>query len=125
MHDQVGVFWLTLLYRVGQMMLCQAIMRHLIGCDQNLVRISQDVELSKHYRRVLELIGDNDTTEKGAFSIQNISKMGYAHGKIPGEWYGPHAIAIMLKVTTLILINILGPKQTVRPYQQLPNMYLP
>ena len=41
---------------------------------------------------------DNDYSHEGAFSIQNIAKMGYCHKKLPGEWYGPHAITIMLKV---------------------------
>ncbi len=41
---------------------------------------------------------DNDHTYMGAFSIQNVAKMGLCHGKLPGEWYGPHAIATMLKV---------------------------
>lgn len=41
---------------------------------------------------------DNDTTHTGAFSIQNVAKMGFCHNKFPGEWYGPHAITIMLKV---------------------------
>jgi hypothetical protein len=45
---------------------------------------------------------DNDHTYMGAFSIQNVAKMGLCHGKLPGEWYGPHAIATMLKVISVI-----------------------
>jgi len=41
---------------------------------------------------------DNDGSKSGAFSIQNIAKIGYCHSKLPGEWYGPHAISLMLKV---------------------------
>lgn len=46
---------------------------------------------------ILKLIMDNDESHQGAFSIQNVAKMGFCHKKYPGEWYGPHAITIMLK----------------------------
>jgi hypothetical protein len=46
---------------------------------------------------------DNDTTHHGAFSIQNVAKMGFSHNKLPGEWYGPHAITLMMKVIYNIL----------------------
>ena len=41
---------------------------------------------------------DNNEGKKGTFSIQNVAKMGLVYKKIPGEWYGPHTMAIMLKV---------------------------
>ena len=55
----------------------------------------------KHYLFTLKLILDNDYTEEGAFSIQNVAKMGFCHNKLPGEWYGPHAITIMLRVNNI------------------------
>ena len=81
-------------------------MRHLIGLDQDLNRIIKDHSLAKHYKFILKLIMDNDTTQTGAFSIQNIAKMGYCHNKLPGEWYGPHAISIMLRVINLCSLTL-------------------
>lgn len=48
---------------------------------------------------------DNEDSAKGAFSIQNICKMGFANGKFPGEWYGPHAISLMLRVSIHLFLN--------------------
>lgn len=81
------------------MMLSQALMRHCIGEDLNLERVVNDHQKSNHYRKILRSLIDNDETVTGAFSIQNVAKMGLCHNKFPGEWYGPHAIAVMLKVT--------------------------
>lgn len=78
-------------------MVCQALMRHLIGSDQRLKRVTNDPRLNQKYRFILNLINDNDDTHKGAFSIQNVAKIGLCHKKLPGEWYGPHAISTMLK----------------------------
>ena len=38
--------------------------------------------------KVLNLILDNEDSGKGAFSIYNITKMGIANNKLPGDWYG-------------------------------------
>ncbi len=60
--------------------------------------------MSQLYKKILRTIIDNDETHSGAFSIQNVAKMGLCHNKMPGEWYGPHAIAIMMKVHNLKFI---------------------
>jgi hypothetical protein len=39
--------------------------------------------------------------------------MGLCHGKLPGEWYGPHAISTMLKVLKSFIYNYIGVKQIV------------
>jgi hypothetical protein len=44
------------------------------------------------------LINDNDDSASGAFSIQNIVKMGFVNEKFPGEWYGPQALSTIIKV---------------------------
>jgi len=88
------------------MMLCQALMRSRVGVDYSLSSIVKNYNKSQEYRNILRSIMDNDHTQRGAFSIQNVAKMGLCHGKLPGEWYGPHAVTTMLKV--LIEPNILG-----------------
>jgi hypothetical protein len=80
------------------MMFCQALMRHFLGTDYSINRIIKNKELRKDYSRVIKLILDNETGRNGAFSIQNVAKIGFCHNKLPGEWYGPHAISLMLKV---------------------------
>lgn len=80
------------------MMVCQALMRHYFSADYSLHKILQNPLLRKKYKSILKLILDNESSKKGAFSIQNIAKIGFCHDKLPGEWYGPHAISLMLKV---------------------------
>lgn len=48
--------------RVGQMMLCQALMRHTIGEDLVLDAIINDYLKSQQYRRILRTVMDNDET---------------------------------------------------------------
>eukprot|EP00347_Sterkiella_histriomuscorum_P008343 403345460 len=83
--------------RVGQMMICQALMRHLIGLDHSVKNLSSTEQKRLNYAKIIQLIHDNDCSQTGAFSIQNIAKMGFCHDKLPGEWYGPHALTIMLR----------------------------
>ncbi len=80
------------------MMLVQAIKRHYYGFqDIDPINDLYDKDNGEIYRKILRLILDNETSKAGAFSIQNIAKIGYCHEKYPGEWYGPHAISLMLK----------------------------
>lgn len=72
-------------------------MRHHFGYDHSI----RSLQKQKQMLRILKLINDNQNWESGAFSIQNIAKIGLCHEKIPGEWYGPHAISIMLRVSSL------------------------
>ena len=97
--------------RVGQMMVCASLMRQLIGENYSLQAIIESQELQSHYKKILRLILDND--DSVAFSIQNITKMGLVHGKLPGEWYGPQAITVMLKVPispkfTIVFRTLIG-----------------
>jgi hypothetical protein len=68
------------------------------------------------------MILDNDHTEKGAFSIQNVAKMGFCHDKIPGDWYGPHAITVMLRVKIEKIKLTIGLKQALPASEGLPNL---
>jgi hypothetical protein len=83
------------------MMISNALMRHMIGEDLRLDYIVNNPTHSANYKQILKLIQDNDESATGAFSIQNVAKIGLCHGKKPGEWYGPHSIGIMLKVSDL------------------------
>jgi hypothetical protein len=80
------------------MLICNTLMRLLIDDNYTLDNIRPDTRFQMRYKYILNLVLDNEDTAKGAFSIQNICKMGFANGKFPGEWYGPHAISLMLKV---------------------------
>jgi Peptidase family C54 len=71
------------------MLVCNALMRILIGENFSIERIKKQNRFENIYKYILRLVLDNDDTAKGAFSIQNICKMGFANGKFPGEWYGP------------------------------------
>lgn len=60
-------------------------------------KIVHDPILSKHYKFILKLVNDSAMNRESAFSIQNFAKIGYAHSKLPGEWYGPSSISVMLR----------------------------
>ena len=76
------------------MMMAQVLMRYHFGYDHSL----KSIQKQRQMLRILRLINDNENGMSGAFSIQNIAKIGLCHDKLPGEWYGPHAISIMLRV---------------------------
>ncbi|CDW79449.1 UNKNOWN [Stylonychia lemnae] len=56
-----------------------------------------DPIIREKFRSIIRLILDNDGTKQAAFSIQNIAKMGFCHDKYPSEWYGHHAMSIMMR----------------------------
>ncbi len=87
-------------------------MRLLIDDNYTIEKIKSDTRFQTRYKYILKLVMDNEDSAKGTFSIQNICKMGFCNGKFPGEWYGPHAISLMLKVYIILVINLyfLGPE---------------
>ena len=50
-----------------------------------------------NYLKVLKLMHDNIDGPTGAFSIQNIARMGLIYNKYPGEWHGPGSISNVFK----------------------------
>jgi hypothetical protein len=86
------------------MVICTTLMRLLIDDNFTVEKIRSNVLFQTRYKYILRLVMDNEDSAKGAFSIQNICKMGFANGKFPGEWYGPHAISLMLKVWITIRV---------------------
>ena len=55
------------------------------------------VEEKDSYLKVLKLMHDNADGVEGAFSIQNIARMGLIYNKYPGEWHGPGSISNVFK----------------------------
>lgn len=62
--------------------------------DYNIDKLFRE---QSSYMKVLELMNDNADGFKGAFSIQNIARMGLVYNKYPGEWHGPGSISNVVK----------------------------
>ena len=85
--------------RTGQMLLCQAIRRHVLG-EKFMYRFhgNSDQRLIRKYNKILSLFMDNINDDKlSPFGIQSIAKVGMKYRKEPGDWYGPQAISCVLK----------------------------
>ena len=41
---------------------------------------------------------DNLDGKRAPFSIQNVAVVGSEYGRLPGQWYGPQAIFVVLSV---------------------------
>jgi hypothetical protein len=76
--------------RVMQMMVCHSILRHRLS-DYTLPKLLS----SPVYMQVLHLINDNTDGANGAFSIQNIARMGVIFNKYPCEWHGNRSISVV------------------------------
>jgi len=76
--------------RVTQMMMCHSILRATLG-DYTLKKLGS----SDEYLQVLTLINDNIDGRDGAFSIQNVVRMGLIFDKHPGEWHGNKSISLV------------------------------
>jgi len=72
--------------RSGQMMLAQAICRHLLGRDWQRTPDS----LSAPYFQLLKLFEDNPNAP---FSVHKIAQVGMKYKKAIGEWFGPSTVA--------------------------------
>ena len=75
------------------MLTAHAILRHLLQ-DYTMNSL---VKEKNAYLKVLRLMHDNADGALGAFSIQNIARMGLIYNKYPGEWYGPGSISNVFK----------------------------
>lgn len=76
--------------RVTQMMMSHVILRATLG-DYTL----KSLATSKEYIQVLTLINDNNDGHMGAFSIQNVVRMGLIFDRFPGEWHGNKSISLV------------------------------
>lgn len=84
--------------RSGQMMLAQALVMHFLGrCwrfdpDSQIYTTTED----HIHRKIIRWFGDQ-TSKNSPFSIHSLVELGKASGKKVGEWYGPGAVAHLLK----------------------------
>lgn len=84
--------------RSGQMMLAQALVMHFLGRSW---RFDPDSQISSTaedhiHRRIVRWFGDQ-VSKNSPFSIHAMVELGKASGKKVGEWYGPGAVAHLLK----------------------------
>ena len=49
------------------------------------------------YLKVLTIMNDNADGAIGAFSIQNVARMGLIYNKYPGEFHGPGSISNVVR----------------------------
>ena len=75
------------------MLISHAILRHKLN-DYTMRTLIEEQET---YLKVLRLMHDNADGQVGAFSIQNIVRMGLIYNKYPGEWHGPGSISNVFK----------------------------
>ena len=74
------------------MLLCHSVFRFVLG-DYTLKTLIE----SPHYSKVLRLINDNTDGPAGAFSLQNVARMGVVYNKYPCEWHGNKSISMVFK----------------------------
>ncbi|XP_058057851.1 cysteine protease ATG4D [Anopheles bellator] len=82
--------------RSGQMLLAQGLMTHFLGrCWRWDVSMFNAYEENIH-RKVIRWFGDT-SSKTSPFSIHTLVALGKASGKKPGDWYGPGAVAHLLR----------------------------
>lgn len=84
--------------RSGQMMLAQALVIHFLGRSWRFDPDSQIFSTAEDHihRRIVRWFGDQ-VSKNSPFSIHAMVELGKANGKKVGEWYGPGAVAHLLK----------------------------
>lgn len=84
--------------RSGQMMLAQALVMHFLGRSWRYDPDSQIFSTANDHihRKVVRWFGDQ-ISKNSPFSIHAIVELGKLNGKKVGEWYGPGAVAHLLK----------------------------
>jgi cysteine protease ATG4 len=84
--------------RSGQMMLAQALVIHFLGRSWRYDDETQIYSTTEDHihRKIIRWFGDQ-TSRNSPFSLHKIVELGKASGKKVGEWYGPGAVAHLLK----------------------------
>lgn len=84
--------------RSGQMLLAQALVMHFLGRSWRYDPDSQIFSTAEDHihRRIVRWFGDQ-VSKNSPFSIHTMVELGKATGKKVGEWYGPGAVAHLLK----------------------------
>ncbi|XP_053680300.1 cysteine protease ATG4D [Anopheles nili] len=82
--------------RSGQMLLAQGLVAHFLGrswrWDVSLFTIYEE----SIHRKVIRWFGDT-SSKTSPFSIHTLVALGKESGKKPGDWYGPGAVAHLLR----------------------------
>ncbi|CRL06161.1 CLUMA_CG019107, isoform A [Clunio marinus] len=84
--------------RSGQMMLAQALVMHFLSRSWRYDPESQIFATAEDHihRKIIRWFGDQ-VSKNSPFSIHAMVELGKASGKKVGEWYGPGAVAHLLK----------------------------
>lgn len=84
--------------RSGQMLMAQALVIHFLGRSWRYDPDSQIHSTAEDHihRRIVRWFGDQ-VSRNSPFSIHALVELGKASGKKVGEWYGPGAVAHLLK----------------------------
>jgi cysteine protease ATG4 len=80
------------------MLLAQGLVAHLLGRDW---RWDSDTQVSYTqqdiiHRKIIKWFGDS-ISKSHPFSIHTLVQLGKELGKKPGDWWGPGAVAILLR----------------------------
>ena len=84
--------------RSGQMLLAQALVMHFLGRSWRYDADSQIVSTAEDHihRKIVRWFGDQ-VSKNSPFSIHAMVELGKTSGKKVGEWYGPGAVAHLIK----------------------------
>ena len=85
--------------RSAQMLLGQALQRHLLGREWHLPTLLDtelDAKLPEIYVQLLKWFSDSPDVAC-RYSIHQMVKLGMQYDKLPGEWYGPTTAAQVLR----------------------------
>jgi cysteine protease ATG4 len=84
--------------RSGQMLLAQALVTHFLGRSWRYDPGSQICSTAEDHihRKIIRWFGDQ-VSKNSPFSIHALVELGKASGKKVGEWYGPGAVAHLIK----------------------------
>ncbi|XP_058813746.1 cysteine protease ATG4D [Topomyia yanbarensis] len=90
--------------RSGQMLLAQGLMTHFLGRTWRWDASAENIRLNYKslsyedniHRKIIRWFGDTPS-RTSPFSIHTLVALGKETGKKPGDWYGPGAVAHLLK----------------------------
>lgn len=87
--------------RSGQMLLAQALVNHFLGRgwrwnSDGLFESSEEAGKELTHRKIIKWFGDKQS-RVSPFSLHSLVGLGESSGKKAGDWYGPGAVAHILK----------------------------
>lgn len=88
--------------RSGQMLLAQGLLVHFLGRSWRYVEEPSMYHQSQEamHRKIISWFGDNPS-HSSPFSIHQLVKMGEDTGRRAGDWYGPNAVANLIRKSHL------------------------